>query len=446
MEHYDFIALGGGNTGLISSKAVRAAGKKVALIDPTPIGGLCGLRGCNPKKVLVRATEVLHIIKDAGEHGIGPIDAAIDWGAIIERKHRFTDPVTPRTEKSLRDAGIDYFRDAAHFVAPDRLEVDGRTLSFDGVAIATGSAPRRLSFPGAQFVSTSDEVLELREVPRRLAVIGAGVVAFEFAHVFARVGSSVHMIVRSRDVLKGREADLVSKLVQHTRTLGVSFHEKVEVQAVTEKEGAYEVELSNKTRLGVDFVLNASGRPANLEGLELEKAKVKYNPHGVEVSDYLRSPDNPRVFAGGDAHGKRELSPVASYEGRLIAHNFLHGDERRADYSAIPSAIFTIPPFATVGLTEEAARKNGRDVEIATQDMSEWLVFQIAGEKPAHGKVIFEKSTGRVLGAHLFGAAADEHIHVFAMAMRYGITRKQLSDMIYVYPSLGSAMGPLVAA
>jgi glutathione reductase (NADPH) len=445
VEHYDFIALGGGNAGLGASKGVRAAGKKVALIDPMPIGGLCGLRGCNPKKVLVRATEVLHIVKEAGEHGIGPIDAPIDWRAVIERKQRFTDPVTPRTEKSLRDAGIDYIRAAPRFIAPDRLDVEGRTLSFDGLAIATGSAPRRLSFPGAQYVSSSDDLLELETIPRHLVIIGAGVVGFEFAHVFARLGSSVHMLVRGREILKGREADLVSRLVQHTRTLGVTFHEEVEVQAVTEKQGAYEVELSNTTCLAADFVLNASGRPANLEGLALEKANVKYNAHGIEVTDYLRSPGDPRVFAGGDAHGKRELSPVASYEGAIIAHNFLHGDERRADYSAIPSAIFTIPPFASVGVTEDAARKE-RDIDVAAQDMSEWLVFAIAGEKPAHGKVIFEKSTGRVLGAHLFGPAADEHIHVFAMAMRYGITRQQLREMIYVYPSLGSAMGNLIAA
>src|SRR5687767_6352085 len=154
MDHYDFIALGGGNAGLTAAKRVKAAGRKVALIDPTPVGGLCPLRGCNPKKVLVRATEVLQLVRDAGEHGITTGKVSIDWNAVIDRKHRFTDPVTAAAEDGLRDAGVDYIKAAPRFTAPDRLEVDGRALAFDGVVVATGSAPRRLAFPGADRVAT----------------------------------------------------------------------------------------------------------------------------------------------------------------------------------------------------------------------------------------------------------------------------------------------------
>jgi glutathione reductase (NADPH) len=215
MEHYDFIALGGGNAGLTASKQVKAAGRRVALIDPTPIGELCALKGCNSKKVLVRATEVLQLVNEAREHGIDSGDVHVDWNAVIDRKHDFTDHVTESTQQSLHDSGVEYIKSTVRFAAPDQLEADGRTLSFDGVIVATGSTPRRLSFPGAHYLSSTDQILEARTVPACLAIIGAGVVAFEFAQVFARLGASVHILMRGHQALKGHEHDLVAQLVKH---------------------------------------------------------------------------------------------------------------------------------------------------------------------------------------------------------------------------------------
>jgi glutathione reductase (NADPH) len=446
MDHYDFIVLGGGNAGLAASKRVKAAGKQVALIDPTPIGGLCPLRGCNPKKVLVRAAEVLHVVKDAGEHGVRTGQVSVDWNAVIDRKHGFTDGVTESTEKGLGDAGIEYIRIPPRFVSPDSLRVENRTLTFDHALIATGSAPRRLSFPGADLTLTSDDILELREVPRRLAIIGSGVVAFEFASVFVRLGSDVDMLMRGRGALGRADADLAARVVAHLRTLGFTLHEDVEVQGIDRRDNAYDVKLNNGNSIGADVVLNATGRPPQLEPLELAAANVEYSEKGVKVDQYLRSVSNRRIFAAGDAHGRMALSPVATYEGNVVAQNILEGDVKRAEYDAIPSVVFTIPPLAAVGMTEDEARKQGHEVEVITEDMSGWTVFRIAAEKPAHGKAIFEKRTGRLLGAHIFGPGADENIHLFALAMRFGLSRNQLAQMIYAYPTFGSAVGYLTPA
>lgn len=443
MEHYDFIAIGGGNAGLAAAHAVKAAGKQVALVDPTPIGGLCALRGCNPKKVLVRAVEVLHLLRDAGTHGISTGEAGIDWSAVIDRKHRFIDPVTGNTEKSLHDAGVDYIRAPLRLVSPDTLRVASATLSFDHALIATGSAPRRLAFPGADYVSTSDDILQLRSIPHRLAIIGSGVVAFEFANIFARLGSDVHMLMRGGQALKRSDTDLVAHLIGHLQKLGLTLHKNVEVTAVEHSADHYAVQLNDGRSLAADFILNAAGRPPQLGELGLDAAHVDYSEAGVTVDPYLRSVSNPKVFAAGDAHGRMELSPVATYEGRVAAQNVLAGDSRRVEYDAIPSVVFTVPPLAAVGMTEDDARSQGFDIEVVTEDMSEWTVFRIAGERPAYGKVVFDAHPGRVLGAHLFGPGADENIHIFAMAMRYGVSRNQLSEMIYAYPSFGSAMGHL---
>jgi glutathione reductase (NADPH) len=443
MERYDFIAIGGGNTGLAAAYRIAAAGRKVALVDKGPVGGLCSLAGCNPKKVLVRATEVLDEVRRAGEHGIEVEVNRVDWSRVIDRKKSFTDPVPAQTEESLSKKGIALIRGLARFVSPDAIEVDGRELEAQGFLIATGSTPRRLWFPGAEATRISDDILDLREVPRDLVILGAGVVAFEFGQVFARLGSRVSMLMPSDRALRGSDADLVAVLVEHSKRLGIDFVAHTRVHGVSARGSrlAVEAEVSGVMRIfEADFVLNAAGRVAALESLNLPAAGVAGHAKGVVVDDYLRSPSNRRVFAGGDAHGKRQLSPVASYEGRIVARNFLEGDVERVDYEAVPQAVFTVPPLAWVGRTEEQARKEEGRITVASHDMENWRVFAIAGERPARAKVVLEERTQRILGAHLLGACAAELIHVFAMAMRYGLTATDLDKMVWVYPSFSAAL------
>lgn len=439
-EHYDFIALGGGNAGLGASTTAAAAGRKVALVDPTEIGGLCALGGCNPKKVLVRATDVLQEVRDAGEHGIATGEPRIDWNRVIDRKHRFTDPATRNAERGLAESGVELIRGQPRFVGPDRLEVAGRVLSFDAIVVATGSTPTPFSFPGAEHVRTSDDILELREVPRSLAIIGAGAVAFEFAQAYARAGSAVHVFMRSARALRPFDEDLSARLVEHSRTLGITFHTEANVAAVTPTA----VRLADGSEVAADFVLNAAGRRPQLADLDLDAAGVATTERGVTVNEYLQSPGNPRVYAAGDAHGRLMLSPVASYEGRIVAHNILHPEaKRQADYGAIPSAVFTVPPLARVGMTAADARVAGLDVEVALQDMSASTVFRIAHAAPAWGKLVWERASGRVLGADLYHAGADDIIHLFALAIRHGISRQQLGEMVYAYPTLTSGVAYL---
>lgn len=439
-QHYDFIALGGGNAGLGASTLVAAAGRKVALVDPAEIGGLCALRGCNPKKVLVRAAEVLDEVRDAGEHGISTGETRIDWNRVIDRKHRFTDPATKNAERGLAESQVELIRGQPRFVAPDRLEVAGRVLSFDAIVVATGSVPRPFDFPGTEHVRSSDDLLELRKVPRRLVIVGAGAVAFEFAQAFARAGSDVHVLMHGPHALRPFDEDLSARVVEHSRALGITFHAGAEVEAATSTA----VRLADGSELAADFVLNAAGRTPQLADLDLDAAGVPYTERGVTVDDTLQSPGNPRVYAAGDAHGRLMLSPVASYEARIVAHNVLHPEaKQQADYGTIPSAVFTVPPLARVGMTAADAREAGLEVEVALQDMSASTVFAIAHAAPAWGKLVWEKASGRVLGADLYHAGADDIIHLFALAIRHGLSRQQLGEMVYAYPTLTSGVAYL---
>ncbi|MDA8093377.1 MAG: NAD(P)/FAD-dependent oxidoreductase [Betaproteobacteria bacterium] len=444
MQRYDFVVLGGGNAGLAASTQVAAAGRTVMLVDPTPIGGVCSLRGCTPKKVLVRATEMLQEIRNATVHGIHVDNVRIDWNAVIDRKHGFTDGVTEATERSLAAAGVHYLRAAPRFVAPDQIEAGGERYAFEGALVATGSAPRPLRFPGAQHLLTSDALLELRRVPRTLVIVGSGAVAFEFAHVFARLGSEVHVIAHSQRLLPHCDEEMVSHLVEHSMHLGIVFHRGREVTAIEHEADGHAAVLDTGERLKGEVMLNAAGRIPQVAALGLDAAGVAAGPEGVVVNEHLRSPGNPNIFAAGDARGQPMLSPTATYEGRLAAHNFLSREQAPARLDAVPQAIFTVPPLAMVGESEAMARERGSDVDVVAEEMSHWVVPSIAAAGPAFGKVISDRRSGRILGAHLFGQGADETIHIFAMAIRYGITCARLTEMIPVYPSHASTLHHLL--
>ncbi|MEX1243787.1 MAG: NAD(P)/FAD-dependent oxidoreductase [Thermoanaerobaculia bacterium] len=443
MSEYDLVVIGGGNTGLSAAYRVARAGKKVALVDKGPVGGLCSLAGCNPKKVFVRATEVLDEVRRAGEHGIRTGEITIDWSRVWRRKRSFTDAVPAQTEESLKKKGIDLIRAEARFTGTQALSAGDRILRPEGFVIATGSHPRRLDFPGAELVQATDDVLELQEPPPRMVIIGAGVVAFEFGQVFARLGTKVTVLLRHGRALAGFDQDFMENVVRFTEGLGVEFVRETEVHSVVRTGTGLRIELSaggERRSIEADLVLNAAGRVAAIESLDLAKAGVEANEKGVVVDAYLRSPGNPRILAGGDAHGVLQLSPVASYEGRVIARNFLEGDVEKVDYSLIPRAVFTVPPLASVGMTEEEARKAGTAIDVAVNDMTSWKVYAIAGEPIAFAKVVTEKGTGRILGAQLFAAGAPDIIHSFALAMHAGMTAQQFKNLVFVYPTFSSAL------
>lgn len=449
MKEYDLVVIGGGNTGLAAANRVARAGRRVALIDKGPVGGLCSLAGCNPKKVFVRASEVLETVRHAGEHGVNTGEVSIDWERVWRRKHSFTDPVPESTEKSLANAGIERVSAFARFIDERTITAGDEEFRAEGFVIATGSHPRRLEFPGADLLKTSDHILELQSPPKRMVIIGAGVVALEFSHVFARLGTKVTMLMRGRGELAGFDDDFSRVAFDFTRdAVGVEILQSSRVMSVVPAGDSYRVEFM---RDGVadareaDFVLNAAGRVPAIEGLDLAKANVETSHRGVVVNSFLRSETNRRVFAGGDAHGARQLSPVASYEGRVIARNFLDGDVREVDYKTVPQSIFITPPLASVGLTQTIAAETGRQLEVKTSDMTKWIVYSIAGEPIARARVVVDSNSGKLLGAQLFGAGAAENIHFFALAIQCGLTAEHLKEMVYAYPTFASTIQSLFA-
>jgi len=443
MTKYDFVAIGGGNAGLTAASMAAAAGMRTALVDGGPIGGLCSLNGCNPKKALVRSTEVLDLIRHAEKFCIETGPVKIDWPRVIDRKESFTKPVTPASEASLKQQGIELLRAAPRFLEPHAMQVDGTNVEFGAALIATGSTPRPLKFPGCDFTKTSNDILALRKVPGELTIIGAGAIAFEFGQVFARLGSRVTILTPGKRALKEFDADLVDALLADCATLGITLVPEAGVQTVSRIGDKLRVEYQaggEVRSLAADFVLNAAGRVPSISELQLDQADVRFDRRGIMTNDFLRSVSNPDVFAAGDAHGRLQLSPIASYEGRVVGRNLVENDAERVDYTSIPRALYTIPQLAMVGMTDDEARSSGREFSVFTNDMSGWKVYAIAGEAPACAKIIVEKGSAKILGAHLYNHSAADQIHLFALAIKFGISADDLRRMVYAYPTLTSAL------
>ena len=442
-EPLDLIVIGTGTAGSGPAFRCRRAGWRVAVVDELPYGGTCALRGCDPKKVLVGAAELADWHRRMQGRGVSG-DAHISWPELMQFKRTFTDPVPADREKAFQDAGIASYHGPARFVSPERLSVDGQVLEPRHFVVAAGAKPRHLGIPGDAYLLTSTAFLELDQLPPRIAFLGAGYISFEFAHVSRRAGAQATIIGRGKP-LQHFDQDLVTRLVDHTRSLGIELRLDTEVTGLEKRGGGYRLRLDaqgRKETIDADLVIHGGGRVPNTEGLDLRAADVATEPEGgVRVNEFLQSVTNPRVYAGGDAAaspGSLPLTPVAGYEGIIVASNLLKGNTQRPDYRGIPSVVFTVPPLAGVGLTEAEARAQQLDVRINVEDTSGWYSNRRVAETCAMFKVIVEDKADRIVGAHLLGPHAEEVINLFALAIRSGVPATELKHLLYAYPTSGS--------
>ena len=437
-QSFDLVILGTGSAALSIAYPCRDAGWKVALVDSLPFGGTCALRGCDPKKVLVGAADAIDWVRRMSGKGIDGAGARIDWPALMRFKRTFTAPVPAEREQSFHDAGIAAFHGRAKFLDPRTIEVGEQRLQARYFALATGSAPARLHIPGEEMLTTSDQFLDLDQLPDRIVFVGGGYIAFEFAHLAARAGAQVTILHRGRRPLELFDPTLVARLVAHSRALGIDVQLETAVDAVESAGGQLRVHASGRS-FPAALAVHAAGRLPQMEDLNLPAAGVEFEHHGVRVNAFLQSVSNPAVYAAGDcAASGLPLTPVAGYDGALAARNLLEGNRYRADYTGVASVVFTIPPLATVGLQEEAARAQGLRFRVNQADTAGWYSSRRVAEPASGYKILIEEGTQRILGAHLLGPHADEAINLFALAIRTGLTAPQMKDTLYSYPTSAS--------
>jgi glutathione reductase (NADPH) len=375
--------------------------------------------------------------------GIRAEELQIDWQELVRFKRSFTEPVPKNREEGFAKAGIAAFHGRARFVGSSSVQVNDEVLEGRYVVIAAGQKPADLQIPGTEYFTTSEQFLELDELPKRILFIGGGYIAFEFAHVAARVGTQVTIVHRSARPLPQFDPDLVDQIVKHTRELGADVQLGAEVIGVEKSSGQLTVRASasgQKRTFEADMVVHAAGRVPEIDDMNLDGAGVEWDRRGVKVNGFLQSVSNPSVYAAGDAaaSGGPPLTPVASYDGIIVAANLLKGNEKKPNYLGIPTVVFTIPPLASVGLKESDAREQNLKFKVKKEMTSGWYSSRRVGEKYSGFKVLVEEGTDRILGAHLLGSEAEEVINLFGVAMRSGMRAADLKHMLFAYPTRGS--------
>jgi glutathione reductase (NADPH) len=442
-KRFDLVVLGTGAAASTVAQTCRAAGWQVAIVDSLPFGGTCALRGCDPKKVLVGAAEALDWARRVQGKGFHRNGIWLDWPELMQFKRTFTDPVTKNLEEAFAQTGIRAFHGRAHFTSRTTVEVDHEVLDTRYTVIATGARPRKLNVPGEEYITTSDQFLELDSLPQRILFTGGGYISMEFAHVALRADRGVTVLHRGKRLLEGFDPNLVQQLFEKTQRLGARIHLQAEVKAIERNTDGLAVHAqvagASKT-FAADLVVHGAGRVPDIEDLNLTAAAIEADKRGIRVNEYLQSISNSAVYAAGDvsASGGPPLTPVAGYEGRVVAANLLEGNHVKARYVGVPTVAFTIPPLASVGLSEQSAHQKGLKFRTHREITSSWYSSRRLAEDCSGFKVLIEDGTDRIIGAHLLGPHAEELINLFAFAIATNARAADLQDAIFAYPTPAS--------
>lgn len=444
-SHFDVIIIGSGTSAYYCASGLLSAGKKVAIVDERPFGGTCALRGCQPKKYLVANAEAVAGARHLKGKGIDG-EVTTNWAALQDLKNEFLNGKPEAEEKEWLEKGVATFRSRAVLQGERKVTLtDGTELTAEVIVLATGSTSRRTDIPGKELIQTSDEFLELAELPKRVLFIGGGYISFEFAHVAAHAGAEVKILHRSARPLKGFDSDMVDIVLEAGQESGVELILNESPVSVEKVNGGLKVTTSSGGSFLTDVIIEATGRVPNLGCLEGAHGKVDHSGRGVTVNEFLQSTSNPHVYAIGDCSASGPmLATVADEAGKVAAQNILEGNTSAFDFGVLPSAAFTIPSLATVGLTTEQATEQGFDFRVNHGSTVGWPSSKRTGDRFGGYKVIIDNSNDRILGAHLARHNAGEVINIFALAVKYGIPAKDLGSFMWAYPTSTSDLKYMV--
>jgi len=439
-EKFDVVIIGGGNAGIGVTGPVRRAGLSVAMIESRDLGGTCPNRGCTPKKVLVAAGQALHDIDRAAQHRIAVAKPQLDWAALIAREKDMIKNIPDVLAHAMARRGVDVIKGHATFAGPDAVRVAGRKLQAGHIVIATGSKPRPLPIPVAEHMLTS--LLSESRRPESVVFVGGGVISLEFGHVYARAGSRVTVLEALPQLLPAMDPDAVAALRAESERIGLQIRTGVRVERIEATRGRFRVIYTHEgveNAVEADWVVNGGGRIADVNALGLAAGQVDHDNGRIAVDSHLRSTSNSRVYICGDVvPASPQLSPVATYEGDLVGRNIVDGPKHSPDYASIATAVYAVPALAAVGLTEAAAKAKGLAVEIHVNDMHDWFSARTYAETVAWSKVIVDRGSDRILGAHFVGHAGQELVNMFGLAMKFGIRASEIREHIYAYPTFAS--------
>jgi glutathione reductase (NADPH) len=437
MPRYDFdmLTIGAGSGGVASSRRAGSYGARVAICEERRVGGTCVLRGCVPKKLLVYGSQFAEAFADAPGFGWTVPPPNFDWPALIEAKDREIGRLSQIYITMLKNSGVEIIDDRAVLVDTHTVEVAGRTYTAENILIATGSWPETPDIPGIEHVISSNEALDLEELPRRIVIVGGGYIAVEFAGIFNGLGVEVVELIRRDELLYGFDDDMRVALGQEMRARGVELNPRVHVASIAKRGNGFSVIATTGREFDADVVMYATGRAPNTQGLGLAEAGVQTNQDGAVAVDEWQRSSVPNIYAIGDVTDRINLTPVAIAEGRALAETLFNNNPMKMDHENVPSAVFSQPPIGAVGMTEERARRECGEVDTYMARFKPMKNTLSGREERTVMKLVVEPRSDRVLGCHMLGPDAPEIIQGLAIAIKCGATKKQFDQTVGIHPS-----------
>ena len=438
------LVLGGGPAGYVAALRAAQLGARVTLVEARDIGGTCLNRGCIPTKAMVAAAERLRLARSAATYGILASEAKLDYPVMAAHRDAAALQLRQGVEHLLKGRKVEVVQARGRLAGPRALELDdGRVLEGDAVILATGSEPSWLPvFPSDDpRVVSSDGILLLPDLPKRLLIVGGGVIGCEFAAIFAEMGSQVTVVELLDQLLPGEDKRTGRTLQQAFKKRGIESRLKVSAEGVVSTVDGVSLTLSSGDELQADVVLVSVGRRPVARDMGFEEAGVQVDRRGFIVADESLRTAVDGVFAAGDAAGPPLLAHWAYYEGALAAENAVTGSSLTVDRRVVPNCVFTHPEVASCGLTEDRAVAEGVEVEIAHVRFNGNSKAVIEGEDDGFVRIVVEKASGVVLGASLGGPKATELVHELALAAQNRLPLEAVWRTIHAHPTLSEAVG-----
>jgi glutathione reductase (NADPH) len=432
---YDFFVIGAGSGGVRASRIAAQLGARVAVAEDRFYGGTCVNIGCVPKKLFVYASHFADEFVDAAGFGWTVGESRFDWPTLIANKNAEIERLNGIYERILKNAGVEIIDGRATVVDGHTVEVAGRRITAKHILVATGGKPFVPDIRGREHAAISDDMFYLEKFPRRVVVVGGGYIAVEFAGIMKGLGAEVTQLYRGPHFLRGFDDDLRQFLAQEMRKKGVDVRFNSTVECIEKRGEEYCAELDDGAEITADLILYATGRVANTENLGLEAAGVELAENGaIKVDGGFRT-SAPSIHAIGDVIDRVQLTPVALGEGMWLARHLFGETPPPFDYADIPSAVFSQPALASVGLTEAAAHDHYGELDVYISEFRALKHTLSGSEERSFMKLIVDRASDRVVGAHMAGPEAGEIVQGLAIALKMGATKAQFDATIGIHPT-----------
>ncbi len=439
---YDLFVIGAGSGGVRAARVSASLGAKVAIAEEYRVGGTCVIRGCVPKKLLVYGAHFAEDLADARRFGWDVPPCDFNWPTLRDNVLAEVDRLEVIYGETLSNHNVELFRERATVTGPHSVKLaGGREITARYLLIATGGWPVRPDFPGAEHGITSNEVFHLETLPKRVVIAGGGYIANEFAGVFNSFGAKVTIVNRGDTILRGYDAQIRDRLLQISMVKGIDFKFNAPFEAIEKaSDNSLTVHLGGHDPVPADIVLFATGRAPNIAGLGLDIAGVELTAKGAMKVDADNASNVPSIYGVGDVTDRVQLTPVAIREGQAFANTVFGGKPTRVDYANIPTAVFSHPPIAVVGLTEAQARNTLGSVKTYTSDFRPMKNVLAGRNERALYKMVVDATTDVVVGLHMIGPDSAEILQAAAIAVKARLTKAQFDDTIALHPTMSEEL------